>query len=101
MKLEYDTEAHALDIALRDAPVVRTVEIDSGTLVDLAEDGSVVAIEVINPTRSWPLQEILDSFDVDEASVAMLEALWPSARNGGIGVVYPSGARLADVAFAT
>ena len=77
MRIEYDAEAQALEIELAEAAVARTVEIDSGTLVDLAADGTVVAIEVIRPGRQWPLPEILDQFEVDADATAMPTALWP------------------------
>ena len=77
MRIDYDTEAQALDIAFADVSVAQTIEIDSGTLVDVAADGTVGGIEVINPGRSWPLHEILERFEIDPDASAMLEALWP------------------------
>lgn len=59
MFTSYDSDADALYIRLLDNDhVVRSVEIDSGTLVDFNEHGSVVGIELIHPSRHWPIEEI-------------------------------------------
>jgi uncharacterized protein YuzE len=76
MLLDFDTTAQALDISLSDAAVARTVEIDSGTLVDLDEGGRVVSIEVIHPSRQWPLGEILERFELATEDAAVLTSLW-------------------------
>jgi uncharacterized protein YuzE len=59
MQLEYDLSVGALYIRLGDQPVVGTREVDSNTSVDLAEDGTVVGIEVISITHRWALPAIL------------------------------------------
>lgn len=66
----YDLDANALYVRLTDRAVARTVQIDEGTLVDLDDSGAVVGIEVIQPERVWPLNEILDSYNIpaDQAS---------------------------------
>ena len=76
MTLDYDREADAVDIALSDGIVARTVEIDPGTLIDVDAQGRVLSIEVIHPRRRWPLGEILDRFTIDDEDAAMLAALW-------------------------
>lgn len=62
--MEFDFNANALYLGLRDAevPVERTIEVDTGTMVDLDEAGTVVGIEVLNPARQWPLRDIIDRF---------------------------------------
>lgn len=62
----YDFDADALYIELNDRQVARTVQVDAGTLVDLDLDGNAVGIEVIQPQRSWPLDEILSRFAITE-----------------------------------
>lgn len=76
MRFEYDKDADALDITLSVGIVARTVEIDSGTLVDLDESGNIIAIEVVRPMRPWPLEEVLEQFGIDDDDVAVLRALW-------------------------
>jgi uncharacterized protein YuzE len=78
----YDTEADALDIRLREgAAVAQTEQIDSGTLVDLAQDGTVIAIEVLRPARPWPLDEILERFAVAAEQAELLRSQWGSPRS--------------------
>lgn len=62
IRQNYDLAANALYITVTDNEVARTAEIDAGTLVDVDAAGSIVGIEVLNFTRCWPLQEILDRF---------------------------------------
>jgi uncharacterized protein YuzE len=76
MTLEYDREADALEISLSGEIVARTLEIDTGTLVDLDAQGNLVAIEVIRPMRPWPLREILEQYTIDSEDEAVLLALW-------------------------
>jgi uncharacterized protein YuzE len=76
MKVHYDQTADALYITLaEDTPVSRTVQIDSGTLVDLDRFGHVRGIEVIRPGRTWPLDEILSRFPVAEVDAHLLREL--------------------------
>jgi hypothetical protein len=52
-----------------------------GHPVDLADDGSVVGIEVLNPARQWPLDDILARYEIDVQHVLALRALVaPEAR---------------------
>ena len=77
MTLTFDQEADALAIVLvDDALVARTVQVDAGTLVDVDQDGVAIAIEVIHPARSWPLESIVNGFRLAEDDVTMLRALW-------------------------
>jgi uncharacterized protein YuzE len=76
VQLIYDNQADALAVRITDHASSRTVEMEPGTLVDVAADGSVVTIEVIQPARRWALEEILTRFAVTEDDEAMLRALW-------------------------
>lgn len=76
MTFDYDQRADALDIRLGDTLVARTEQIDPGTLVDLDEHGRIVSIEVIRPARRWPLDEILDRFEIAEVDAHVLRDLW-------------------------
>lgn len=76
MTFQYDREVDALDITIAEGIVARTVEVDRGTLVDLDAAGNLVAIEVIRPTRRWPLDEILAAYDLAESDAAVLRELW-------------------------
>lgn len=76
MRFNYDQEADALMINIRDGFVVRSEEVDNGTLLDLDEHGALLAIEVLRPARRWPLAEILESYEVSESDSQTLRALW-------------------------
>lgn len=73
----FDFDANALYVRLSDHPVARTVEIDKGTLVDLDDTGAVVGIEVIQPQRTWPLNEILGRFQIPADQANELRAYFP------------------------
>jgi uncharacterized protein YuzE len=76
MQLRWDQEANALYIAIRgDTPSSRTVEIDSGTLIDVDRLGEVIGIEILNPAREWPLAEILTQFRVPPEDAQALQRL--------------------------
>jgi uncharacterized protein YuzE len=69
MRLSYDQESDALYVRLVDGErVARTEQLDRGTLVDLDRLGRVLGIEILKPTRPWPLSDIVERFDVPEAS---------------------------------
>jgi uncharacterized protein YuzE len=73
----YDLDADALYIRLTSRKVARTAEIDAGTLVNLDADGRIVGIEVLQPTRKWPLDEILVRFGASEEDSKQLRAYFP------------------------
>jgi uncharacterized protein YuzE len=79
----YDLEVDALYIELAEGRFTRTVEIDSGTLVDVGEDGRVLGIEVIGPYRRWPLEEILARFTIAAGDAAELLAYFPRRQPEG------------------
>jgi uncharacterized protein YuzE len=61
MLVTWDQTADAMYLAMgaEAAPAHRTVELDSGTLVDLDRFDVVVGVEVINPRRALPVGDIL------------------------------------------
>ena len=72
MQLEFDLSVGALYVRLADGPVVRTVELDDNTNVDVAGDGTVVGIEVVDVDLPWQLDGVLDSFSIPQAEVDQL-----------------------------
>jgi uncharacterized protein YuzE len=76
MRLDYDLDAAALYIQLLDdgTPAATTKEIDEETFVDVTSEGTVIGIEVINPSRRWPLDEILTAFPFAEEDQQQLKA---------------------------
>lgn len=89
MRISYSEAGDALYIRMSDAGdvlVSRTVQMDSGTMVDLDRFGKLVGIEVLRPARTWPLDEILTQYDLDDDSASTLRAMWsvPNAYPFGI-----------------
>jgi uncharacterized protein YuzE len=80
VKFQYDQEADALMISLKDGLVARSEEIDSGTLLDLDEHGNLLAIEVLRPARAWPLEEILAAHPLSDQDCQTLRALCSTGR---------------------
>lgn len=75
MRTKYDSDADALYITIAESAVARTDEVDSGTLVDVDIRGAVVGIEVLRPSRRWPLDEIASRYGLDADVVRALETL--------------------------
>jgi len=86
LRMTYDQDADALYLRFRDGQVARTTQLDSGTLADLDAAGNLIGVEVIRPSRLWPLQEVLERFSLADDDRAMLKAVskpltdigWPS-----------------------
>ena len=51
MKITYDKQADALYIKFHELPVHETEEDKSGAILDYAEDGSIVGIEILNASK--------------------------------------------------
>ncbi len=80
MTFSYDYQADALYIEIAEASVARTEQFDAGTMVDLDQFGRVVGIELLQPARDWPLDEIQARFQLDEGDRAILNTLWGDNR---------------------
>ena len=75
MRIAYDSQADAIEVVLMDGIVARTLEVDSGTLIDLDEHGRLLSIEVIRPARHWPVEEILAEYEVAPEDARTLRRL--------------------------
>ncbi len=90
IRQDYDADAGALYLKLADRKVARTVEVDSGTLADLDSAGRLVGIEVIQPDRAWPLEDVLSRFPVSGRQARELRAQYRKPPRSGwqaVGVV--------------
>lgn len=63
MRLSYDIDADALAISISAGVTDRTIEVDSGLMVDVDAAGQVLMIEIIRPARPWPLTELFERFE--------------------------------------
>jgi uncharacterized protein YuzE len=60
LRIEYDKEADALYIQLREAYVEDNVEIEEGITVDLDENRHVVGIEILDASRKLSLSDMVN-----------------------------------------
>jgi len=60
LRIEYDKEADALYIQLREAYVEDNVDIEEGINVDLDENRHVVGIEILDASRKLSLSDMVN-----------------------------------------
>lgn len=60
MKIEYDREADALYIQLREAYVDDNVDIEEGVTIDLDEKRHIVGIEILDVSKKLSLKDIVN-----------------------------------------
>ena len=74
MKIEYDKEADALYIQLRDALVEDNIEIEEGITVDLDDNRHVVGIEILDASKKLSLRDLvnitIENLPVDKIETA-------------------------------
>jgi uncharacterized protein YuzE len=78
MRFLYDAEADALEVRLEDAAIARTEQLDEGTLVDFDIRGGIVAIEIIQPARRWPLDAVINQLSDSDAN--LLRSFWDESE---------------------
>ena len=67
MHYTYDPQADALYVYLREnLCAVRTISLDERRNVDLDGENRIVGIEVLSPSMSFPIQDLLDRFELGE-----------------------------------
>ena len=60
MKIEYDKEADALYIQLREANVEDNLDIEEGITIDLDEKRHVIGIEILEVSKKMSLKDIVN-----------------------------------------
>lgn len=60
MKIEYDKEADALYIQLKEANVDDNIDIEEGVTIDLDEKKHVVGIEILDASKKLSLKDIVN-----------------------------------------
>jgi uncharacterized protein YuzE len=60
MKVKYDKEVDILYIRLNEKPVDESDEDKPGIILDYAEDGSVVGIEILNASLKMPQPNVFE-----------------------------------------
>ena len=76
MRIEYDKEADALYIQLREANVDDNIDIEEGVTVDLDEKKHIVGIEILDASKKLSLKDIvnisIENLPVDKADSAAI-----------------------------
>ena len=73
MKIEYDKQADALYILLREAHVDDNIDIEEGVTVDLDEKRHIVGIEILDASKKLSLKEIVN-ITIENLPVERVEA---------------------------
>ena len=60
MKIEYDREADALYIQLREAYVDDNIDIEEGVSIDLDEKRHIIGIEILDVSKILSLKDIVN-----------------------------------------
>jgi uncharacterized protein YuzE len=60
LKIEYDKEADALYIQLKEAYVDDNIDIEEGVTVDLDEKRHIVGIEILDASKKLSLKDIVN-----------------------------------------
>jgi uncharacterized protein YuzE len=60
LKIEYDKEADALYIQLKEAHVDDNIDIEEGVTVDLDEKRHIVGIEILDASKKLSLKDIVN-----------------------------------------
>jgi uncharacterized protein YuzE len=60
LKIEYDKEADALYIQLREALVDDNIDIEGGVTVDLDEKRHIVGVEILDASKKLSLKDIVN-----------------------------------------
>ena len=60
MKIEYDREADALYIQLREAEVGDNIDIEDGVTIDLDENRHIVGIEILDASKKLSLKDLVN-----------------------------------------
>ena len=74
MKIEYDKQADALYILLRDAQVDDNIDIEEGVTVDLDEKRHIVGIEILDASKKLSLKNIVN-ITIENLPVERVEAV--------------------------
>ncbi len=60
MRIEYDKEADALYIQLKEASVDDNIDIEEGVTVDLDEKRHIVGIEILDASKKLCLEDLVN-----------------------------------------
>ncbi|OGW87190.1 MAG: hypothetical protein A3C35_00570 [Omnitrophica bacterium RIFCSPHIGHO2_02_FULL_46_11] len=58
MKIEFDRQADALYIQFQPGKSKRSVKVQDGVIVDIAKDGRIFGLEILDASRRIPLAQL-------------------------------------------
>jgi uncharacterized protein YuzE len=73
LKIEYDKEADALYIQLREAYVDDNIDIEEGVTVDLDEKRHIVGVEILDASKKLSLKDIVN-ITIENLPIEKVEA---------------------------
>jgi uncharacterized protein YuzE len=73
LKIEYDKEADALYIQLREASIEDNIDIEEGVTVDLDEKKHIVGIEILDASKRLSLKDLVN-ITIENLPVEKVEA---------------------------
>jgi len=73
LKIEYDREADALYIQLREADVEDNIDIEEGITIDLDEKRHIVGIEILDASKKLSLKDLVN-ITIENLPVDRVEA---------------------------
>jgi uncharacterized protein YuzE len=74
LKIEYDKEADALYIQLRESYVDDNIDIEEGVTVDLDEKRHIVGIEILDASKRLSLKDIIN-ISIENLPVEKIETV--------------------------
>jgi len=74
LKIEYDKQADALYIMLREAQVDDNIDIEEGVTVDLDEKRHIVGLEILDASKKLSLKDIVN-ITIENLPVERVEAV--------------------------
>ncbi|GJQ24759.1 hypothetical protein BIY37_10290 [Candidatus Brocadia sapporoensis] len=74
MKIEYDKEADALYIQLKEVRVFDNIDIEDGVTIDVDEKGHIIGIEILDATKKLS-RESLSNIIIENLPIEKVETV--------------------------
>ncbi|MBV6467454.1 MAG: hypothetical protein PGMFKBFP_02815 [Anaerolineales bacterium] len=76
MKIEYDKEADALYIQLKETRVFDNIDIEDGVTIDIDEKGHIIGIEILDATKKLSRKDlsniIIENLPIEKVETATI-----------------------------
>jgi uncharacterized protein YuzE len=73
LRIEYDKEADALYIQLREAKVDDNIDVEEGVTIDLDEKKHIIGIEILDASKKLSLKDLIN-ITIENLPVEKVEA---------------------------